>query len=120
MDYATKRHILNALRQATVTWKGRTEALNKVRRKVGEGRGKFYWQCQICREWNRDISSMEVDHIIEIGELKPEHSFKDFMAMVLRMFDPNNLQVLCISCHRKKTAVFNSFRRGLKRKKRDV
>lgn len=115
MEFETMKFILNELRWVSIKWPGRRRALERVRRKVGKGRGKFYWQCEQCHEWSRDIGSMEVDHVIEVGELKPE---SDLMELIKRLFDESNLQVLCISCHRKKTAVFNSLRLGLKRKKR--
>ena len=48
---------------------------------------------------------MEVDHIVEIGSFKG-----DWNEFLFRHFPPDRakLQVLCITCHMKKTKAFNS------------
>lgn len=104
-------HILNTLRQGTITGKGRTNCLRAARKQVDEGKVtkqgnrifKFYWQCASCLKWHRDESEMEVDHIVEIGGFKG-----DWNEIVSRMFDEQNLQVLCRVCHLKKTTSYNA------------
>jgi 5-methylcytosine-specific restriction endonuclease McrA len=105
--------ILNILRQGTITWKGRSNSLKNSRKQVHEGKFtkdgkeifKFYWQCASCAKWHRDESDMEVDHIIEIGGFKG-----DWNSIIDRMYDENNLQVLCRVCHLKKTTTGNATR----------
>lgn len=101
----TQHYILNALRRATITWVGRRNALKKSRKKVVgiDGKKKLHWQCSICKCWESKQDAMEVDHIDEIGNYSG-----DLARQIEVMFNEGNLQVLCMSCHRKKTAVFNS------------
>ncbi len=111
MDNKTKRHIINYLRQATVTWSGRNQALNRASRKVNEGhylngkeKLKKVWKCNRCSLEFRDVSQVEVDHIKEIGPFKG-----DWNDYIDRMFcGPDNLQVLCTDCHLKKTTGGNA------------
>lgn len=109
MKKETLDHILNILREGTVTWGGRSECLRRARKRVEEGlfkngkkKIKYYWQCAKCKAWYRDESSLEVDHIVEIGK-RPE-SVDDIVPYIKRMYcDIENLQALCIVCHKKKT-----------------
>ena len=111
MDKKTLKFILNVLRQGTITWNGRSECLKRARKKVLERvntRGKeiykFYWTCAKCKKEFRDESSMEVDHIEEVGPYAGDlHKYAE------RLYCPiENLQALCISCHARKTAGFNA------------
>jgi len=106
MDMKTKKFIVNELRRATIRWDGRKNALKSARRKVIDetGKAKLHWQCAKCGLWSRDQKTMEVDHIIEVGEVEKS----ELIDLINRMYDASNLQVLCQGCHRKKTAVFNS------------
>jgi 5-methylcytosine-specific restriction endonuclease McrA len=105
--------ILNILRQGTITWRGRANALKNSRKQVHEGKFtrdgkeifKFYWQCAICLKWYRDESNMEVDHIVEIGGFGG-----NWNEVIERMFNEDNLQVLCKVCHLKKTVASNATR----------
>jgi 5-methylcytosine-specific restriction endonuclease McrA len=106
MDDSTIKLIMNQLRQGTLIWDGRKNALDKARKKVQEGflkNGKpfykYFWQCNVCKDWFRDSSSVEVDHIEEIGPYKGD--WNDFIN---RMYcSEDNLQVLCSKCHVAKT-----------------
>ena len=112
MDKDTLDHILNILRKGTLTWHGRNECLNRGRRRklVGQfknGKDKYVWErnCDSCGTWYplKD-NLLEVDHIEEVGPYKG--NLHDF---ALRMYcGQENLQALCFSCHKAKTAVFNS------------
>lgn len=121
MDKETQDYIINVLRRGTVTWPGRTECLNRGRRKkvVGKylnGKEKFLWEraCDGCGEWHllKD-SDLEVDHIDEVGPFKG-----DWGAFIKRMYcGPENLQALCFTCHARKTSRFNSTLRFTRKNK---
>ena len=112
MNKETLEFILNILRRGTTTWKGRTECLNRGRRKrlVGlhkNGKEKFLFerQCDCCREW-----FLLKDNCIEIDHIDPVGGFKgDLNVWAERLYcDPSNLQALCIPCHLEKTNFGNS------------
>jgi 5-methylcytosine-specific restriction endonuclease McrA len=115
MDDKTREHIIAALRRASLTWSGRQRCLEKFRRRVKTTKVLMYskfkdknftlkekWehQCQICMEWF-DISFIEVDHIVEVGTFK-----NGFDEPIGRLFDEDNLQTLCCTCHLEKTKGF--------------
>jgi hypothetical protein len=112
LDKETTDYIINVLRRGTITWSGRTDCLNRNRRKrpVGKtkkGKDKFLWEraCDSCGEWHllKD-NDLEVDHIEEVGPFKG--CFDDF---VRRMYcGQENLQALCFQCHSRKTSKFNA------------
>lgn len=112
MDRDTERYLISVLRQASVTWSGRTACLNRGRRKrvVGtmkDGRDKTVWEnnCEGCGVW-RDLkdNAFEVDHIEEVGPFK-----NDWNDFINRIFcEQSNLQRLCVHCHLKKTSKFNA------------
>lgn len=106
--------ILNALRQASVKWSGRNECLRRARvalidrehKKTGKPIFKYYWICSECGTPERDEKNMEVDHIEEIGSFGGS-----FDVHIPRIFcSQENLQALCLSCHMKKTQVYNNAR----------
>jgi 5-methylcytosine-specific restriction endonuclease McrA len=126
MDKETIEYIKNSLRQASVTWKGRTECLNKNRRKrINENRGRGQrhelWEnnCEKCGEWYllKD-NQLEVDHIVEIGPMTfTPAGDPDWTVWIKKLYcGPENLQRLCITCHQKKTSSFNA---TLKFKRKD-
>lgn len=107
MDDRTIKHIMNVLRQGTIAWQGRKDALKNSRKKFKKGKYKngniryiYYYQCAECNDWFRDYE-VEVDHIVEIDGFKG--SWDDFIS---RMYNPKNLQVLCGPCHQVKTSSF--------------
>lgn len=114
MDKDTQQYILNILRQGTIAWKGRAECLRRHRKLVHEGlfykNGnpiyKYYWQCAECKSWFRDVESLEVDHIKEIGPLESWDKIKEHIEKMYCGQD--NLQALCIVCHERKTSKFNA------------
>lgn len=121
MNKETTEYIINVLRRGTITWKGRTDCLNRNRRKkiIGKfknGTDKFLWErdCDGCGEWHllKD-SDLEVDHIDEVGPFKG-----DFDIFIKRMYCPDdNLQALCFTCHSRKTSRFNSTLRFTRKNK---
>lgn len=74
------------------------------------GRQANHYKCNKCKG-AFPSSDVEVDHIIPVVSL--EDGFKDWNTFIERLFcDGKNLQVLCKSCHGKKTT-----REKAKRKK---
>ncbi len=93
-------------------WPGRSECLRRAReavpaglnKKTGAQKFKYYWRCATCREWYREESEMEVDHIVEVGPYTG-----DLHAYAAKMYcGQENLQALCVVCHMKKTSGYNS------------
>lgn len=120
MDKKTVKHILNVLRQGTITWYGRRACLIEGRRREQiattlKNRKPIYnwkYQCASCKEWFRE-EQIEIDHIEEVGSFTG--NFDDY---VKRMYcDLSNLQKLCIKCHTRKTSGNASMR--FQRKRRD-
>ena len=121
MDKKTQRHILNILRQGTLSWHVRNQALVNSRELVkvdtyknGKDKNVYHYQCAECEYWFRDYE-VEVDHIEEVGSFSG--NFDDYIH---RMYcDVSNLQVMCISCHLRKTKGFVA-RKKFTRKVRDT
>lgn len=105
----TKREkfIINALREATIKWDERNRCFNLNRRQVKEGelvkggdKLKWYWKCQCCGFESRNQDDFQVDHIVEVGAFDG-----DWNNFINRLFcSQKNLQLLCITCHAKKTS----------------
>jgi hypothetical protein len=104
------KHIVNVLRKGTTVWKGRTDCLKKSRRRVvtgqyknGSAKTRWEYKCAACKEYFR-ANEVEVDHIEEVGPF-----LGDWGAFILRMYcGPENLQVMCVGCHSRKTSGFNA------------
>lgn len=111
MDKDTINHIIKVLRRGTITWKGRTQCINKNRKrkrvgtfKNGKPKYKYFYYCDVCLREYSDTNFLEVDHIVEIGSFTG--NFHDY---VLKMYcSQDNLQAICISCHAVKTSKFNA------------
>lgn len=94
--------IRSALRQKSRWWKPITECKLKARRpyKGPNKRQKFEYQCNTCKQWFPE-KKINVDHIIGAGSL---NCANDLPGFVDRLFcEQDNLQVLCETCHDKKT-----------------
>lgn len=121
MDEKNKKFICNVLRQGTIKWPGRSECLNKVRRKKYKGTAKngniktvWEYRCAHCGQYFKD-SEVEVDHIEEVGPF-----LGDFNEWIERLYcSQENLQVLCTNCHSRKTSNYNA-RLRFKRKGRGL
>ena len=95
--------IRSALRQKSRWWKPIGLCKQKSRRpyKGPNKRQKFEYQCNSCKQWFPE-KKINVDHIVPAGSL---NSAADLPGFVERLFcEIDNLQVLCESCHNKKTA----------------
>lgn len=94
--------IRSALRQKSRWWKPITQAKIDARRayKGSNKRQKYEYQCNKCKKWYPD-KQINVDHIQPAGEL---NTANDLPGFVERLFcETDNLQVLCTTCHDKKT-----------------
>ena len=94
--------IRSALRQKSRWWKPISICkLNARRDYTGPGkRQKYEYQCKKCKKWHPE-KQINVDHIIPAGSL---NCAQDLPLFVERLFcEQDNLQVLCTTCHDKKT-----------------
>jgi len=95
--------IRSCLRQKSRWWKPISECKSKAKRnyKGTNKRQRFEYRCNHCKNWFPD-KEIAVDHVIPAGTLK---SAADLPNFVEKLFcEIWNLQVLCDSCHLKKTA----------------
>jgi len=94
--------IRSALRQKSRWWKPIAQAKAKAKRsyKGPLKRQKFEYQCAVCLKWFPD-KEINVDHVVPAGTLR---CADDLPGFVERLFcEVDNLQVLCSTCHNKKT-----------------
>lgn len=89
--------IRSALRRLSIRWKPRGDYLLTVRRpKIGGGRSKFEYECQVCYNWFIR-AHIEVDHIVACGSLR---SFDDIGPFVKRLLcEKEGFRSLCKGCH---------------------
>jgi len=94
--------IRSALRQKSRWWKPITQCKMKARRtyKGPNKRQKFEYQCKECNNWFPD-KKINVDHIVPAGTLRCANDLPGFVDRLFCEID--NLQVLCSTCHDKKT-----------------
>jgi len=94
--------IRSALRQKSRWWKPISLAKANAKRPYTGPlkRQKFEYQCNECKNWFPD-KKINVDHICPAGSLNSAQDLPDFIE---RLFcEVDNLQVLCETCHNKKT-----------------
>jgi len=88
-----------------------------VKSKHGKDMRRVHFQCAHCQQYFKD-KDIAVDHIDPVNE--PEVGFVDFDTYVQRLFCPlENLQILCKSCHKKKSAEETKTRAKARRSKKD-
>ena len=94
--------IRSSLRQKSRWWKPITECKMKSRRmyKGPLKRQKFEYQCKECSNWFPD-KKINVDHIVPAGTLRCANDLPGFVERLFCEID--NLQILCETCHNKKT-----------------
>lgn len=94
--------IKKVIERASVKWPARAQALKKASRisQLSDKRTKFERQCNHCKGWFK-TSQIQLDHI----EPKGKYSKETFFQWLDKCLCPvSNWQVLCIPCHKKKTA----------------
>jgi len=94
--------IRSALRQKSRWWKPIAEAKRLARRayKGPNKRRKWEFKCAECLQYYPD-KEINVDHIVPAGTLK---HYNDLPGFVEKLFcEVEGLQVLCETCHNKKT-----------------
>lgn len=94
--------IRSALRQKSRWWKPilQCKLANRRAYKGPNKRQKFEYQCAACEKWFQE-KKINVDHIMPAGSL---NCSADLPGFVERLFcEQDNLQVLCETCHDKKT-----------------
>jgi 5-methylcytosine-specific restriction endonuclease McrA len=108
--------IRSGLRQKSRWWKPITQCkLTNRRNYTGPlKRQKFEYLCNECKGWFPD-KKINVDHIIPAGSLQ---CAADLPGFVERLFcEADNLQILCETCHNKKTQNEKSSRKTVQRKR---
>lgn len=126
IDSITLGYLMNMFRKGTMHWPIKYEVLKEAMVEVGTGKiiskgknkGKEKtekkYRCAHCENLFKK-KGVEVDHIDEVGPFKG--CLNDYAR---RMYCPKeNLQVLCVFCHAKKTAEFNAVL-NTKRKLRNI
>ena len=97
--------IVAVLRSGTRRWPPKYNTLNaaKTEKKINEKTGRMaqHYRCAMCQQefTNKDV---QVDHIKPVVD--PKKGFKNWDVFINNLFcDADNLQVLCIPCHKIKT-----------------
>ena len=82
--------------------------VKKASARTKKGSKRFEYHCNSCRKWFPN-SQVEVDHIVGAGSLK---CAEDLPGFVTRLYcEADNMQVLCKTCHLKKTNAERAARR---------
>lgn len=92
----------SALRAGYNKWPPKWEVLRAAKRPYGgkDKRQKWEFKCAECKKWHKQ-KDVSVDHIVPAGALS---SYDDIAGFIQRLFvGVEGLQVLCKTCHNKKT-----------------
>lgn len=114
---------MNALRRAFARWRPKTIALDHARcdeepftNEVANDRSRNKYSCAACGGVFRK-KEINVDHIEPVVD--PENGFTTFDSYIERLFTSvQGLQILCIPCHKEKTASEAGDRAETRRKKK--
>lgn len=100
-----KAFITSVLRSGYRKWPPKYTVLNEA--KVGKKKNKKtnriaqHYKCAKCKK-EFPLSDIQVDHIEPVVD--PTTGFTNWDDFITRLFcDESNLQVLCVTCHNKKT-----------------
>lgn len=100
-----KGFIISVLRAGTRRWPPKHNVKNaaKTEKKINPATGRLaqHYQCKLCKK-EYTSTNVEVDHIQPVVD--PDKGFIDWNSYIERLFcDEEGLQVLCTSCHDKKS-----------------
>lgn len=104
--------VTSALRAASRRWPPKYECLNeaKTEKKINTKTGRLaqHFKCAACGNefTSKDV---QVDHTVPIGQ---ERSWDEFVNLLF--CEKENLQVLCLTCHKSKTKEENENRKRSK------
>jgi 5-methylcytosine-specific restriction endonuclease McrA len=96
--------IMSVLRSGTRRWPPKWEVLEaaKTDKHINPATGRLaqFYRCAECNE-EQTSKNMEVDHILPVV---PPTGFVSWDNVIERLFcGPENLQVLCVPCHKAKS-----------------
>lgn len=93
-----KRHI----EMASLKWPSRGKALRLASRisQLPDKRTKWERQCNHCKKWFK-TKDIQLDHVIPKGNYSKETFFSWLDKLLCAT---NGFQVLCVPCHKKKSA----------------
>ena len=106
MSQEAFKWIKSHLERLSYKWPPRTKAIQFARRKseLSDKRTKYQYQCNYCKEWFKG-KDIQLDHIVPKGRYDRE----TFFIWLDRLFcGTDGFQVLCIPCHKKKSATEKS------------
>ena len=93
--------IRGALRKAATRYPVKHQVLDGVKTFVQGKRHRFEYPCTACKKMFKR-ADVEVDHIKPAGSLKDYDDLPEFTRTLF--CEADNLQVLCKTCHKEKTA----------------
>jgi len=102
-----KTFITSLLRAGFRKYPAKYETLNAAKRgkKVNPASGRMaeHYECNKCKK-HFPLRDIQVDHILPV--VCPKEGFQGWEVYISRLFcSAKNLQVLCSTCHDKKTAI---------------
>ena len=93
--------VTSILRSGSRRWPPKYATLNeaKTEKKTNPASGRIaqHFKCAACGD-EFTAKNVQVDHVVPIG---PERSWDEFIEALF--CEQDNLQVLCLTCHKKKT-----------------
>ena len=101
-----------ALRRASSYWWAMSEAMSRA--KVSRG----LWMCAICLGHFKK-NEVQKDHIQPVVSVNAD-KVNDINSYVETLFcEPENIQILCVSCHKIKSGIETELRKQNRKKKKD-
>lgn len=123
--FAVQAAVYSALRRKFKAYPGYKDTLDEakeeyfIKSKHGKDMRRVHYKCADCGEMFKR-QEVEVDHIepvIPVEGIPMNDELPDFNVYIARLFCPeDNLQVLCKSCHKKKSAEEKKERAKYKKK----
>lgn len=106
-----KRFLIRILRNASIRWPARNEALKSARVDRGD------YKCAMCQDiFGRN--EVHLDHILPVVDTK--EGFTTWDSYINRLFcEPSGYQVLCTSCHDAKTLLEDNLRTNSRQVERE-